>query len=112
MEYLKSLEFTSTIWALILPLSLIILDVITGYTYAWKKNNIKSSKMRDGIGKKCGELCYIMFGILTKFAFGINAIMIFTVFYISYMEILSLFENCAKLGVPMPEEIKKKLNNK
>lgn len=97
MEYLKEIEFTSNIWALILPLSLMIMDVITGYTYAWKKNNIKSSKMRDGLGKKCGELCYIIFGILTKFAFNINVIMFFMVFYICYMEIVSLFENCAKL---------------
>lgn len=109
MEYLKSLEFTSNIWALILPLSLMILDVITGYTYAWKKNKIKSTKMRDGIGKKCGELCYIIFGILTKFAFGINAIMIFTVFYISYMEIVSLFENCAKLRCTYARRNKEKI---
>lgn len=111
MEYLQSLKFTSEIWVLIVPLILCILDVITGYAYAWINNDIKSAKMRSGLGKKIGELAYVLVGILSKHAFGMNSIMLFITFYICFMELVSLFENCAKLGVPMPETIKEKLNN-
>ena len=35
----------------------------------------------------------------------------FLVGYISLMEVSSLFENCDKLGVKIPEKIKEKINN-
>lgn len=111
MEYLQNLEFTSEVWIILVPLFLCILDVITGYTYAWINNEIKSAKMRAGLGKKLGELAYVLVGILSKHAFGVNSIMIFITFYICFMEIVSLAENCTKLGVPLPEKVKEKLNN-
>lgn len=110
MEYLQSLKFTNDIWYIIVPLILEMLDVITGYLNAWIKNDIQSTKMRAGLGKKFGELVYVILGVLSKEALGINSIMVFLTLYISFMEIMSLFENCAKLGVPMPEQIKNKLN--
>lgn len=111
MEELMNLHFTHTWWAIILPLVLMVMDIITGYYNAWKNNEVSSSKMRDGLGKKCAELCYIALGFLFKFAFGIDAIMYFMVIYVCYMEVVSLAENCAKLGLPLPDKIKEKLNN-
>lgn len=110
MEELLKLHFTSIWWAVLLPLFLMVLDIITGYYNAWKTDNIKSSRMRDGLGKKCAELCYILLGVAFKFAFGIDAAMYFMVIYVCFMEIVSLFENCAKLGLPIPTKIKEKLN--
>ena len=112
MDELMELHFTNNIWIFILPLALMILDVITGYYNSWRNNEISSSKRRNGLGKKCAELCYVVLGTLFNFAFGISAIMYFMVIYVCYMEVVSLFENCAKLGLPMPNRIKKKLNNK
>lgn len=112
MEELLNLEFTNMIWVFLLPLLLMILDVITGYYNAWKSNEISSSRMRDGLGKKCAELVYIAVGTAFNFAFGISAIMYFLVIYVCYMEIVSLAENCSKLGLPLPTKIKEKLNNK
>lgn len=112
MENLMNLEFTNIWWTIILPLILMVLDIVTGYYNAWEKKEISSKKMRDGLGKKCAELCYIIVGFLFKFAFGTNSIMYFIVVYVCYMEIVSLAENCDKLGFPMPDHIKEKLNNK
>lgn len=112
MEELMNLHFTSRWWVFILPLTLMILDVITGYYNAWKADSVDSSRMRDGLGKKCAELCYIAIGALFNFAFEISAIMYFMVIYVCYMEVISLIENCDKLGVPLPDKIRNKINNK
>lgn len=112
MEELLNLQFTNMIWVFLLPLLLMVLDIITGYYNAWKNNEVSSSRMRDGLGKKCAELVYIAVGTAFNFAFGIKAIMYFLVIYVCYMEITSLAENCAKLGIPLPDKIKDKLNNK
>lgn len=112
MEELMNLHFTNNWWAIGVPLILMMLDIMTGYYNAWKNGEVSSSKMRDGLGKKCAELCYIVVGFLFKFAFGVEIVMYFMVIYVCYMEIVSLFENCAKLGLPMPEKIKEKINEK
>lgn len=112
MEELMNLHFTSKWWVFVLPLVLMILDVITGYYNAWKNDSVDSSRMRDGLGKKCAELCYIAVGALFNFAFGVSAIMYFMVIYVCYMELVSLAENCDKLGFPLPDKIKDKINNK
>ena len=67
--------------------------------------------MRDGIGKKIAEIIYIVVGIVIGLAFNIKFIGQFISLYIIYMELVSIAENCKKLGVDMPEKIKEKLNN-
>ena len=110
-EFLSNIHFTNLVWALLAPLILMILDIITGYYNAWEKNEISSAKMRDGLGKKCAELCYIIVGIICKYAIGTSSVMYFMIAYVCYMEIVSLAENCDKLGFPLPTKWKEKLNN-
>lgn len=110
-EMFKDLQFINLGWAIATPLILIILDVLSGIVIAWKNNDFKSAKMRAGLSKKFGELEYVLVGILTKFALGTDLILYFTVGYICLMEVSSLLENCDKLGVKMPKELKDKLNN-
>lgn len=110
-EFMQNLQFTNIWWAIFAPLLLIIIDVLTGVVIAWRNNDFKSAKMRQGLSKKFGELVYVLVGILTKFALGIDLILYFSVGYICLMEISSLAENCDKLGVKMPPKLKEKLNN-
>lgn len=110
-ELVIDIQWTNMMWAILTPLILIILDVLTGVIKAWKNNNFDSSKMRAGLSKKFGEIVYVLVGILTKFALGTNVITYFLVGYICIMEISSLLENCDELGVPIPEKIKEKINN-
>lgn len=110
-ELLQEIHFTNLWWAIIAPLFLMLLDVITGYYGAWKDKKVSSSKMRDGLGKKCAELCYVLVGILAKFAIDTSTVMYFIIIYVCYMELVSLAENCDKLGFPLPAKWKEKLNN-
>ncbi len=110
-ELMQSIQFTNIWWAILAPIFLIVLDVATGVIIAWKNNDFKSAKMREGLSKKFGELVYVLIGILAKFALGTELILYFAVGYICLMEISSLAENCDKLGVEMPQKLKEKLNN-
>ena len=110
-ELIQNIHFTSAWWAMLAPLILIVIDVITGVVIAWRDNNFKSSVMRAGLSKKFGELVYVLIGVLTKYALGTEMILYFTVIYICLMELSSLAENCDKLGVDIPDLLKEKLNN-
>lgn len=110
-QIIYNIHFTHTAWVFIAPIILMALDIITGYYNAWKNSEISSSKMRDGLGKKCAELCYIVVGVLLKFAIGVDIAMYGLVLYVCYMELLSLAENCDKLGFQLPNWLQKKLNN-
>lgn len=110
-EIIQNIHFTNLWWAILAPLILIIIDVLTGVVIAWRNNDFQSSKMRAGLSKKFGELVYVLVGVLTKYALGTDLILYFAVGYICLMEISSLAENCDKLGVKMPKQLKDKLNN-
>lgn len=110
-EIIKNIHFTNVWWAIVAPMILIIIDILTGIVIAWRNDDFKSAIMRTGLSKKFGELVYILVGILTKFALGTELILYFTVGYICLMEISSLAENCDKLGVKIPPKLKEKINN-
>lgn len=112
METIENLQYTHEYWAIVLPCILMVLDMITGYYNAWKRKKISSSKMRNGLGKKLAELVYIIVGMLIAEAFDIKPIGYFISLYVVYMELVSIAENGKKLGVPIPEKIQEKLNNK
>lgn len=112
MNYLQNLKFSDDYWEILFPFILIIMDIITGYYNAWKSKSISSKRMRDGMGKKIAEIVYIICGLCMSYAFSIRAIGHFISTYVIYMEIVSISENCKKLGLPMPKKIKEKLNNK
>lgn len=102
--------FKSEFWTLTLPVILMCIDFFTGFLNAWIKKSIKSCVMRQGLGKKAGECCVILIGLLlTK---GMSApiyLLGFFSFYIGLMELVSISENLDKLGVPLPKWLKKAL---
>lgn len=112
LDYLLQLKFSSMIWIFILPICLMAIDFVTGYYRAWKDKDVKSSKMRDGLGKKIAELCYIVIGVLFGFAFNLMVVAYFISIYISYMELVSINENCSKLGAKINPEAEKEIAEK
>ena len=114
MQELKTLleefHYTNELWIVMIPIALMALDILTGVINAWIRNEIKSSKLREGLGKKFGELCVILIGELFVMAFGLPLIVAsgFSI-YIVIMELISICENLEKLGVPIPKFIRKAL---
>ena len=112
MDFLQNLNFSNDYWLILLPLILMITDIITGYYVAWKNKVIKSSVMRDGIGKKIAEIVYIVIGVVVGLAFNIDSVSVFVSLYIIYMELISIIENCKELGVDAPKEIEDRFMKK
>lgn len=111
-EIVKNIHFASPEWVLILPIVLIGIDFVTGIIYSFLSRTFQSSKMRAGLSKKFGEIIIIIVAELLTVALGLpDEIINFIVFYISLMEIMSIFENVDKMGVPVPKFIKRSINN-
>lgn len=112
MDIAEYIHFSSDTWAVVLPMVLIGIDVLTGLIYAWANKCFSSSKMRTGLSKKLGEIVIIVLGELFSYAVGLpKYIMNGILFYIAFMELMSIIENLDKMGVPLPKSIKKRINN-
>lgn len=111
-DLIARLQFSKGAWIFIIPLSLMAIDYATGLLNAWVKKKIKSSKMREGLAKKFGELCVIAIGALLSYGFNMPLyILHFVSIYIIIMELISICENLSLLGVPIPKFIKNSLND-
>lgn len=109
-EWLSNVQFTDSNWVFLLPCALMALDVLTGVVHAWATGHLKSYRMREGLGRKFGEVSILVIGALFTQGIGLP-IYLFGWFsiYIIVMELISICENLDKLGVPIPKFIKKAL---
>lgn len=115
METIKDLiqqfQFRDDRWIILLPVILMGIDILTGITNAWIKGEIKSSILRKGLGKKMGEITIIAVSELFFYAIKLPVAVIDGVsLYIVLMELISICENLIKLGVPIPNFVKKALD--
>lgn len=111
-EVFKELSFASYVWMLVLPVSMMGIDILTGLVNAWAKHEFESTKMRSGLAKKVGEIAIILVGILFQEGMELPVWLLnFIVFYIIVMELMSVIENLDKLGAPIPKFIKDVVNN-
>lgn len=111
IELLKNFHFTNAIWVLMIPVSLMGIDVLTGYLTAWIRHDVKSARMRQGLVKKCGEIFVLIIGKIFEYGLGLPAIIMNAIsFYIILMELVSVTENLDKMGVPIPKFFKSGLH--
>lgn len=106
----SDVQFTNAYWVLFLPCALMALDVLTGITHAWMTGHLKSYRMREGLGRKAGELTILVMGALFTAAISLpQYIMGFFSLYIVVMELVSICENLKKLGIPIPKFVERAL---
>lgn len=109
---IQGFEFRNEFWCLILPMILMGFDILTGFVNAWAKREIQSKKLRTGLSKKVGEIAILVIGEFISFALRVPPeVMKFLSLYIILMEIISIFENLNKMGVPIPKFISNVFNN-
>ena len=110
-ELVIKFHFANEVWVIMIPIALMGIDIITGLLNAWLKGEVKSSILRKGLAKKIGEMCVILMGEI--FVAGLNlprAVSSGISLYLIIMELISICENLEKLGVPIPNFIRKALD--
>lgn len=111
-ELINNLHFSHEYWILVCPFITICIDFITGLINSWAKKEFQSSKMRTGLSKKVGEISILVLGEVFTAAFSLPSYFIQGIaIYIIIMELMSIFENIDKMGVPVPKFVKKVINN-
>lgn len=111
-EIISKANFRDGNWVLIIPSVLMVVDFLTGLFNAWATGHLKSFKMREGLNHKVGELAILFMGELFTYGMQLPNIFINCVsLYIIFMEVVSIFENLDKMGVPIPRFVKKALRN-
>lgn len=109
---IDKIQYHSFMWAVMLPLILMGVDVLTGVVYAWRDRCFDSSKMRSGLAKKIGEIAALFFGVIVMYALDLPQIFLKCVsLYLVFMEGMSILENLDKLRVPVPGFVRKVINN-
>lgn len=109
---LENMSFQDPSWVLLIPFALMVVDVLTGVVHAWVTGHLKSYRMREGLGRKFGEIMILFIGEI--FTAGLNfpyyILKAFSI-YIMFMEVVSICENLKKLGVPIPKFVDKALES-
>lgn len=104
IKVLTAIHFENETWKLILPVILMGIDILTGLIKSWVSKTFQSSKMRSGLGKKVGEIAILVIGIVFSVALKLpRYIMTGVSVYITFMELMSVFENLKALNVPIPK---------
>lgn len=108
----NNVDFRDPSWVMLIPAALMAIDVLTGVVHAWVTGHLKSYRMREGLGRKFGEIMILFIGEI--FTAGLNfpsyILKAFSI-YIMFMEVVSICENLKKLGVPIPKFIDKALES-
>ncbi|MEB6734434.1 phage holin family protein [Staphylococcus haemolyticus] len=92
-------------------LLLIFVDVVTGMITAFSEGKLMSKKAMLGYVKKIAFLCVIIVSNTLDIIFQLHGLLVNeTVMFFIIGEATSIVENSVKLGVPIPEQLKNRLN--
>ena len=111
-QILETVHFKREMWIVLLPCFLMVSDIVTGFTNAWAKKEVKSEIMRTGLAKKIGELFAILIVEVFSAAMELPQYIVIAVsLYVCFMEFISNVENIKKLGMPIPGQIDEQIDH-
>ncbi|MGC4375938.1 phage holin family protein [Fictibacillus sp. Mic-4] len=88
-----------------------VIDIITGVIRAWKEKRLRSRNALFGYARKIGIFGIIIAANIIDTILGLNgAVAYATVIFYTANEILSILENCAQIGLKVPNVLIDKLH--
>lgn len=111
MDIFKTFIYAGDMGLLYALILLMILDVITGIAKSIKNKNLWSRKSLFGYSRKIMVFCIIILANTIDQILNLNSgLLMVTIFFYIANEGLSIVENCAEMGVLIPEEISERLS--
>ncbi|MGC7817532.1 phage holin family protein [Staphylococcus epidermidis] len=93
-----------------LLLLMIFIDIITGILKAFSEGKLWSHKAISGYIKKIAYLCIVLVANTLDIIFRLDGFLVnSSVIFLIIAEATSIVENAVILGVPIPEQLKKRL---
>ena len=86
-----------------------VIDYLTGLACGWADKSLSSNKATKGLFKKFFVLVYVIIGHHMDIMLHVDFVRAGICYMYAAGEVLSIIENGTKLGVPVPEPIKKAL---
>ncbi|CAC5483070.1 TPA: phage holin family protein [Staphylococcus aureus] len=110
IESFSSLFYTGS-WTIIdILILLIALDILSGVIKAMRNHTLKSSIANLGLAKKISIFIVIIVANIADLFFKADGVIVNgTVSFYLFGEAISVVENCAIIGVPIPDVLKKRL---
>ncbi|UXR72367.1 phage holin family protein [Staphylococcus sp. IVB6240] len=109
-EAFKTFIYAGELRLLYFLMILMAVDIFTGLAKALKKDKLWSRKSLFGYARKLLIFCIIVLANIIDQILGTNGgILVITIFFYIANEGLSIVENCAEMGVFVPQEIAEKL---
>ncbi|MCS4486393.1 phage holin family protein [Staphylococcus americanisciuri] len=109
-EAFKTFFYAGEIRLLYFLMILMAIDIFTGLAKALKNNKLWSRKSLFGYARKLLIFCIIVLANIIDQILGTHGGILFvTIFFYIANEGLSIIENCAEMGVLVPQEIADKL---
>jgi toxin secretion/phage lysis holin len=87
-----------------------VIDYLTGLACGWSDKSLSSDKATKGLFKKMFVLIYVIIAHHLDIMLKVDFCRIGICYMYAAGEVLSIIENGTKLGVPVPEPIKKALS--
>ena len=95
--------------SLMVLLIVMLLDLISGIIKGAKNHELSSTRCFEGLAKKCFILIYVLLANLLNSLLDVNYIRIAVCWLYTINDIISIIENGAQIGVPVPNPILKAL---
>lgn len=109
-EAFKTFIYAGELRLLYFLMILMSIDIVTGLAKAVKNNKLWSRKSLFGYARKLLIFCIIVLANIIDQILGTHGGILFvTIFFYIANEGLSIIENCAEMGVLVPQEIANKL---
>lgn len=104
------LQFSNEKWTFLLPIILMGLDIVSGFLLAAKKKEINSTKIREGLFKKAGEILVLVFIFVLSEATSLpRIVLVASSAILCDAEVISFIENVSLLGFKKTDVLKKLL---
>lgn len=97
-------------YSMIFLFIVMVTDFATGTVCGWMERKLSSRVCVNGLFRKLMILAYVMLGHHLDVLLHLDYIRVGVCYMYSISECISIFENGVKLGVPIPEPIKKALD--